>query len=111
MDAGSASPLVVHERTLLGAIDAHLGALSHNSPWLVDPRGEALDAMAREWLGDAGRNWLPDVPAGWVRRHLDRFDGEERELRARAVDDFLAWAEEQGLIARARLPYGVAAQG
>lgn len=59
---------MVHERTLLGAIDTHLGDLAHNRPWVLNERSEALEEMA------------------------------ERPSRSQTLAEFVGWAADRGLV-------------
>ncbi len=87
-----------HGRTLLGAVDAHLGTLAHTRPWLVAEREAELVAMARAWLDAGGPNWLPSVSWEWVGAHVAALPGGARAARAEAARDLLAWARAEGLL-------------
>lgn len=96
-----ADAAVVHERTLLGAIDAHVSSLLHTRPWLAAGSEEALEALAEAWLADGGENWLPALEARWVARHLRSLTAEEHGTAAVAVARLVEWARERGLVADA----------
>lgn len=89
---------LTHGRTLLGAIDAHVGSLHHTRPWLVSEREESLARMADAWFAAGGANWLPDVGYAWLARHLHPMPREQRVRDAAAVADLLTWAAAQGLV-------------
>ena len=87
-----------HGRTLLGAVDTHLGTLAHTRPWLVAEREAELGAMARDWLDAGGPNWLPSVSGEWVEGHVAALPAGDRAARAGAARDLLAWARAEGLL-------------
>lgn len=89
---------LAHGRTLLGAIDAHVGSLHHTRPWLVGEREEALGEMADAWFEAGGDNWLPDVGYDWLARWLHPLPRGRRGRYAEAVADLLTWAVAQGLV-------------
>lgn len=87
-----------HGRTLLGAIDAFLGSLAHNRPWLHDVREAELAPMAGAWLGAGGPNWLPSLDVVWIRGHLTSLPPPRVAARRDAVADLIDWAVAEGLL-------------
>lgn len=95
---------LTHARTLLGAIDAHLGSLHHTRPWLVAERERLLEDVADAWFADRGDNWLPDLHPGWLADRLSTLPPARRVREGEAVADLLAWAVSQGLLPRGDAP-------
>ncbi len=89
---------MVHGRTLLGAIDSHLGDLAHTRPWVLSERSEALEEMAGAWLEDGGENWLPSLRPAWLSEHVEALPPEERASRSQTLAEFVGWAAERGLV-------------
>lgn len=91
---------LVHARTLLGAIDDHVGGLVHNRPWIADERRRVLEDLALAWTDADGDNWLPALAArpDWLATHLAGRSATGREAATEAVLEFLAWSRQQGLI-------------
>ena len=84
---------VAHARTLVGAIDDHLGYLVHDQPWLIDHRTTVLEDLAEEWLGEGHANWLPDLDINWVAAQMVARSESDRD----AVEQFLRWAALEGI--------------
>ncbi len=89
---------LAHGRTLAGAIDAHIGNLHHNRPWLAAEREDVLEALADAWEDEGGPNWLPSLDPGWVDRRLAGLPPTERDREEAALRDLLAWARAQGVL-------------
>lgn len=90
---------LVHGRTLLGAIDGHVGAMHHVRPWLVAQREAILEDVADAWFATGGDNWLPDLDPVWLSERLAALPPDRRAREGEAVADLLTWAVAQGLIA------------
>jgi hypothetical protein len=90
-----------HERTLLGALDSYLAALVRVRPHLAGPYREALERVAETWLKRNGANAIDAIPRLWLRRVV--FESGDGVMQA-AADDFIAWAEREGLVEREPAP-------
>lgn len=85
--------VIVHERTLLGAVDSYLGHLVHVRPYLAPHYRAGLEAMADDWLEDGHPNWLTAIDSQWLAQWRATMPGAEK-----AIDDFFAWTVRAGLV-------------
>ena len=90
---------VVHERTLLGAIDSYLSQLVHTRPQLASDHREALEHFAEVWLHEhSGEN---DVTAAttdrvFMKSYLARVEHAGPTMLA--LKSFVDWGRKEGLI-------------
>jgi len=89
---------IVHERTLLGAIDSYLGGLVHVRPHLAGAYREQLEALADAALAAGLPNAVEAPGPAWLRGFVAA-SADPDQARA-ALGDFYRWAEEQGFVAR-----------
>ena len=92
---------IVHERTLLGAIDSFMGTLVRTRPQLAAAYGEHLEDMADHWLAGGYPNLLDAVATNWVSAYLA--SSLNREEAQAAIEDLYTWAQREGLVARSPL--------
>lgn len=90
--------LIVHERTLLGAIDSFQGTLVRTRPQLAGAYGEYLEDFADRWLDSGYPNALEDIAPHWVSAYLA--SSLDQETATAALMSFFNWATQQALIAR-----------
>jgi hypothetical protein len=95
---------IVHERTLLGAIDSYLGGLVHVRPHLAGNYREQLETMAEAALEAGFPNAVEAPEASWLEGFV-AVSAEPKEARA-AIADFYSWAESQGFVSSAPLERG-----
>jgi len=89
--------LVVHERTLLGALDSFRGTLVHTRPQLAAAYGAHLEAFVNRWLASSYPNAIDMVAPHWIRTYLAScLDRSTAEAAMRA---FFTWAVQQQLVA------------
>lgn len=88
--------LVVHERTLLGALDSFRGTLVRTRPQLAATYGEHLEDFADRWLASSYPNEIDSVAPHWISAYLAScLDRSTAELVIRA---FFTWAVQQRLV-------------
>jgi hypothetical protein len=91
------SEYLVHERTLLGAIDSYLSSLVHTRPFLAADQRGALEHFADWWLNEqGGANDVSVVGAAEVRGYLTRI--EHGGAAMTALKSFFDWARKEGLV-------------
>jgi hypothetical protein len=90
---------LLHERTLLGAVDSYLKGLVHNRPFLANRYSVALESLSERWLAAGGANALAALDANWVQAHLEI--EPQSETAQAAVQDFFRWAVSEQLIPQA----------
>ncbi|MBC8077641.1 MAG: hypothetical protein H7Y32_16315 [Chloroflexales bacterium] len=88
---------IVHERTLIGAIDSYMGGLVHVRPHLAGDYREQLEALADAALDAGFANAIEAPGADWLRAYLHRAPNPEH-ARA-AINDFYRWAVAQSFVA------------
>src|SRR5688572_20033310 len=87
---------VVHDRTLLGAIDSFLKELVHVRPFLVSQYELALEGMAELWLDSGGANLLAAVDSGWLWAYIQ--DALEPATVRKACEELFGWAVRNELL-------------
>ena len=87
---------IVHERTLLGAIDSYMSALVHVQPFLARAYREQLEALAERWLEQANPNAVELVSAEWLAGYLAALD--DSTVARQAIGHFYSWAFSHGLV-------------
>ncbi len=88
---------IVHERTLLGAIDSYLGGLVHVRPHLAGDYREQLEALAEGALAAGLTNAVEAPDAAWVGQFIAA--SADAEGARAAIGDFYRWAAGQGFVA------------
>src|SRR5690606_25397157 len=61
---------LVHDQTLLGAVDSFLKELVHVRPYRLSQYEAALAALVDAWFAHAGRNQLVAVDESWLQQYL-----------------------------------------
>ena len=90
---------LVHERTLMGAVDSFLGQLVHVRPHLAGAYRDHLETMVEQWLTAGYANQLEAVTGDWLQHYLRSAAQAEPDQRPdRAVRDFYQWAVRQQLL-------------
>ncbi|HYF63857.1 MAG TPA: hypothetical protein VD886_13640 [Herpetosiphonaceae bacterium] len=89
--------LIVHERTVLGALDSFSGTLVRSRPYLAAAYGAILEEFAARWLDSGYPNEIDAVSDNWVRAFIA--SSEDRQLAREALRAFFVWAFEQKLVA------------
>jgi hypothetical protein len=92
---------IVHERTLLGAIDSYLGGLVHVRPHLAGEYREQLEALAEGALAAGLPNAVEAPGAAWLRGFIAAC--ADAEGARAAIGDFYGWAAGQGFVAQDHL--------
>jgi hypothetical protein len=87
---------IVHDRTLLGAIDSFLKELVHVRPYLSSRYGPALEGMAECWLDSGGANLLVAVDSGWLWAYIQ--DALEPATAQKACEELFRWAMRNELV-------------
>ncbi|ABX07062.1 MAG TPA: hypothetical protein DEF47_13750 [Herpetosiphon sp.] len=98
--------LLVHERTLLGALDSFAGTLVRTRPQLAADYNEYLDDFAQRWIDSGYPNELDSISTYWVQAYLSSLSLAQREVAKAALHSFFDWAVSQGLIDQAPLSGG-----
>lgn len=88
--------LIVHERTLLGALDSFSGTLVRSRPYLAAAYGDLLDEFADRWLASGYPNEIDAISANWIKAFIA--SSADRQLAREALRAFFVWAVGQGLI-------------
>jgi hypothetical protein len=88
--------LVVHERTLLGALDSFLGTVVRTRPQLAAAYGEHLEDFAARWLASSYPNEIDAVAPHWISAYLA--SSLDRSTAEAAIRDFFSWAVLQNLV-------------
>ncbi|CAN5584455.1 hypothetical protein BH10CHL1_BH10CHL1_05120 [soil metagenome] len=91
---------LVHERTLVGAVDSFLGQLVHVRPHLAGAYRQHLEVMAEHWLATGQPNLLEMVPPSWLKKYLQVPHYEHHQS---ALRDFYVWAVRENLLERSPL--------
>lgn len=87
---------LVHESTLLGAIDSYLKELVHVRPFLVQRYSHLLEAMADRWLAEGGGNALSDLDGLWLKRYIA--ECADQATAGQIVQAFYCWACQRNLM-------------
>lgn len=88
---------LVHESTLLGAIDSYLKELVHVRPFLVQRYSHLLEEMADRWLAEGGGNALCDLDRQWLQRYVTAC--ADHVAAGQIVQAFYRWAQQRNLLA------------
>ena len=92
----NAQTMIVHERTLLGALDSFAGTMVRTRPQLAAVYGEVLEDFADRWLESNYPNEIDAVAPNWVKAYL--VSCENRPTAEAALQAFFSWAVSQDLI-------------
>ena len=90
--------MIVHERTLLGALDSFSGTLVRRRLYLAAEYGDILEEFADRWLESGYPNEIVALSDNWVRAVLA--SSEDRRPAREALRAFFVWAVGQRLVAR-----------
>lgn len=91
----SLESLIVHDRTLLGALDSFLKAVVHVRPQVVARYEDALATMTEQWLAQGGDNLVARLDPAWLDQYLQATD--DPMLRP-ALQDFFRWNVQNDLL-------------
>ncbi len=87
---------LVHERTLLGAIDSYLSELVHTRPFLAADQRETLEIFADWWLNEqSGANDIGAIGSTHLRDFQPHI--EHSGVAMIALRMFFDWAKREGL--------------
>jgi hypothetical protein len=89
---------LVHDQTLLGAVDSFLKELVHVRPYRLSQYEAALAALVDAWFAHAGRNQLVAVDESWLQQYLATT--ADAAATRQVVDDLYRWAVRTNLIAQ-----------
>lgn len=87
---------LVHEGTLVGAVDSYLKGLVHVRPFLLQRYTEVLENMTECWLEEVGINQLAVLDPKWLGEFIAV--SKDRGLAMNALQDFYRWAIQHGLV-------------
>ena len=87
--------LLIHERTLLGAIDSYLGGLVHVRPHLATGYRASLELLADQWLAAGGTN---ELTWAFVHNQSNDADSDKHTKDMIALEDFARWAQREHLL-------------
>ena len=87
---------VVHERTLLGALDSFLGTIVRTRPQLAAAYGQHLEDFADRWLASDYPNEIDSVAPHWISAYLA--SSLDRTTAEAAIRSFFSWALGQKLV-------------
>lgn len=87
--------LIVHERTLLGALDSFLGTLVRTRPQLAADYSEHLEDFADRWI-NSYPNQIDAVAPHWISAYLA--SSLDRPTAEAAIQAFFSWALQQDLV-------------
>ena len=87
---------LVHERTLIGAVDSYLKELVHVRPFLVQRYTDILEGMSERWLAQTGNNELNALDNAWLTDYIGA--AADQQLTLTALQDFYRWAIQGNLI-------------
>ena len=87
---------LVHESTLVGAIDSYLKELVHVRPFLLQRYATVLEGMTERWLEEIGINQLAALDQKWLGQFIAV--SANRGLAMNALQDFYRWAVQRHLI-------------
>jgi len=88
---------LVHERTLVGAVDSYLKELVHVRPFLLQRYADVLEGMTERWLDARGVNAVDAPDAAWIAHYIAEVTDPQAALAA--VQDFYRWAVQSNLMA------------
>lgn len=87
---------LVHEGTLVGAVDSYLKELVHIRPFLVQRYSELLEEMVERWLDERGANELSALDAQWLTTYIA--ETVEPGMALNILQAFYRWAIQRSLI-------------
>jgi len=86
---------LVHERTLLGALDSFLAGVVHVRPYLAGSYRDQLEAFAEGWLAAGGANQIDSISPAWLAAYFQT--ASDRAAAEEALRQFYDWAVAEGL--------------
>lgn len=89
---------LVHESTLVGAVDSFLKELVHVRPSLVQRYAAVLEGMTECWLQENGINELYAIDAEWIATYIA--ESTDQRVTLTALQEFYRWATQGNLIAK-----------
>ena len=87
---------LVHEQTLIGAVDSYLKELVHVRPFLVQRYADVLEGMSERWLAQTGSNELNALDKAWLTDYITA--ATDQQLTLTALQDFYRWAIQGNLV-------------
>lgn len=87
---------LVHERTLLGAVDSYLKELVHVRPFLLQRYADVLEGMSERWLAETASNQLTALDKAWLTSYIAA--AADRQVATAALQDFYRWAIQGNLL-------------
>jgi len=101
---------LVHESTLVGAVDSFLKELVHVRPFLLQRYAAVLEGMTDHWLDENGVNEVDAPDAAWIANYVA--ESADQRVALTALQEFYRWAAQGNLIAKIHfLPQGNKANG
>lgn len=88
---------LIHEGTLVGAVDSFLKELVHVRPSLLPRYAVVLEAMTDCWLSGGGSNELKALTPQWLADY--NAQANEPVLVSKVVCEFMGWAVHNNLVA------------
>jgi hypothetical protein len=88
-------PYLVHERTLLGAVDSFLHGVVHARPFFVKRYQAILEELAERWLADGGANAVDALERRWLVNFVANVD--DPTSASLIIDEFFHWAVQNEL--------------
>jgi site-specific recombinase XerD len=88
---------LVHESTLVGAVDSFLKELVHVRPFVAKRYAAVLEEMAERWLDERGVNEVNALDPAWIATYIDEF--ADPRVATNALQEFYRWAMQGKLIA------------
>lgn len=89
---------LVHERTLIGAVDSYLKELVHVRPFLLQRYAAVLEGMSECWLDAMDVNDLNALDTAWLTSYIAA--ATDRQVATAALQDFYRWAIQGNLVAQ-----------
>jgi site-specific recombinase XerD len=87
---------LVHESTLVGAVDSFLKELAHVRPYLLQRYTPILEGMAERWLTEGGANRISALNSQWLASYLVEI--ADAESARQVLQEFYRWATQQSLV-------------
>ncbi|MBX3011079.1 MAG: hypothetical protein KF832_06205 [Caldilineaceae bacterium] len=94
---------LVHDSTLVSAVDSFLKELVHVRPSLCQRYSTVLEEMTDQWFDANGRNEVMAVDATWLQRYLAR--ASDPRVAMAALQAFYQWSQQHGIVTET--PHGL----
>ncbi len=89
---------LVHERTLIGAVDSYLKELVHVRPFLLQRYADVLEGMSERWLAETGINEISMLDMAWLTSYIA--ETADQQVAMAALQDFYRWALKGNLVSK-----------